>query len=124
MAGAIGVKCFAQGNNSSRKVPAGNQTRAPSLEPHDYQADALVTALLLPSTFSSADKATAVLAETPSFPVRPNQGAVWHKKHHCFKDKIPHCLASCLYPQYAAKVRDLLLSPSDRPLIMKLSRLS
>ena len=45
---ASGVKFLAQGNNRSRKVPAGNRTWAPSLESHDYQADALATGLLLP----------------------------------------------------------------------------
>ena len=48
MAGAMGVKFLAQGNNSSRKVPAENRTRAPGLEPHDYQTDAQTTGLLLP----------------------------------------------------------------------------
>ena len=48
MAEAMGVKFLAQGNNSSRKVPAENRTRAPGLEPHDYQTDAQTTGLLLP----------------------------------------------------------------------------
>jgi len=58
MAGAMGVKFLAQGINSSRKVPAGNQTWAPSLEPYNYQADAMVTGLLLRMFTSRFDNLT------------------------------------------------------------------
>jgi len=42
------AKFLAHGNNSSRKVPARNRTQAPNLEPHNYQADAQSTGLLMP----------------------------------------------------------------------------
>ena len=41
------VKFLAQGNTAA----AGNRTRAPNLEPHDYQAGALPTELLLPPIY-------------------------------------------------------------------------
>jgi len=48
MAEEMEVRFLAQGNNSNREIPAGNQTRTPSVEPHNYQADAQTTGLLLP----------------------------------------------------------------------------